>query len=42
MEPFDSYTKMIFVVAALLSHHCGAIARYIETRGGWSRPACHP
>ena len=31
MEPFDSYTKMIFVVIALLAVIAVAIARYIET-----------
>ena len=30
MEPFDSYTKMIFVVAALLAIIAVAIARYIQ------------
>jgi len=31
MEPFDSYTKMIFVVAALLAILAVATARYIQT-----------
>jgi len=31
MEPFDSYTKMIFVVAVLLAVIAVAIARYIQT-----------
>jgi branched-chain amino acid transport system permease protein len=31
MEPFDSYTKMIFVVIALLAVIAVAIARYIQT-----------
>ena len=31
MEPFDSYTKMIFVVAAILAILAVAVARYIQT-----------
>ena len=31
MEPFDSYTKMLFVVIAVLAVLAVAIARYIET-----------
>ena len=31
MEPFDSYTKMIFVVAAILAIIAVAVARYIQT-----------
>ncbi len=31
MEPFDSYTKMIFVVAAILAIIAVATARYIQT-----------
>ncbi|MEO8203969.1 MAG: branched-chain amino acid ABC transporter permease [Betaproteobacteria bacterium] len=31
MEPFESYTRMIFVVAAILAVLAVAVARYIET-----------
>jgi branched-chain amino acid transport system permease protein len=31
MEPFDSYTKMIFVVAVILAIIAVAVARYIQT-----------
>ncbi len=31
MEPFDSYTRMIFVVAAVLAVLAVAVARYVET-----------